>query len=76
MRPQTETYLRADIENTLRAISQVNSALVNGLPVREVLIYNAGFRAAIAACATAFGVDLPLVPASDQTSSPILLLET
>ncbi len=55
---RTEVFWRDDIESILRAIDLANGALAVNLPVREVEIYRAGFRAALTAAAEAFAVKL------------------
>lgn len=50
----------------LRSIDQANRELAIHLPVREVLIYRAGFAAAVQAMATAFDVTLHLMDTREE----------
>lgn len=55
---QSQAFLRADLENLLRAIRRTNEALVSHLADRDVQAYRLGFDAALEAVATALNVRL------------------
>jgi len=64
-RPRSELFMRADIENMLRAIDQANAQLAVQIPIHQVAIYRSGFAAALSAVARAFDVSL------DQRDPPL-----
>lgn len=55
---QSQTFLRADLENLLRAIRRTNDALASHLADHDVQVYRLGFDAALLAVATALNVRL------------------
>ena len=54
-RPRTELFMRADIDNILRAIDSAAS-VVDNIQARDAQMWRQGFRAAIVAMQTAFDV--------------------
>lgn len=62
LRISTEVWLREDIRNVLIAIDRANGDVACAVPGKEVLIFRAGFRAAIEAMAAAVAVDIPAAP--------------
>jgi hypothetical protein len=55
---QSQTFLRADLENALRAIKRTNDALASNSSDPKVKMYTLGFDAALLAMATFLNVRL------------------
>lgn len=54
----SDVYLKEDIRSILQAILATNEMLAIQMPAGEAQSYRSGFAAAVAAAATAFGINL------------------
>lgn len=54
--PSVRTWFPDEIENTLNAVNQANSAVANAIPTQEMALYRLGYTDALQALAVAFGV--------------------
>lgn len=57
MQVRSNIILKSAMEDTLRSVWAAHNGLAGALPVREVQIYQAGFRDALQAVGLAVGVD-------------------
>lgn len=65
---RTETFLRTDIQNILRALDSANRGLTDHLPNAEVAIYRKGYIDALQSVANAIGLDLHLSEIQPKTN--------
>ena len=68
---RTEVWLREDLKNLLISLDKANASIGDSIPVRDVALFRAGFRAGIEAMAAA--IDVPLPDAPRVTVAPSIL---
>lgn len=56
---KSDLILVGDLRQQLLSVFQVNERLASQLPLESVEVYSAGFRTALIAVATAYGLNIP-----------------
>lgn len=61
MKVKSEFYFKTDLENILASLDKANGSIGDNIANKEVIIFRAGFRAALEALAYAVDVEIPKV---------------